>query len=211
MCLKVPTGGKAMNLELSPQEKVTVGIYDQRIRDGDIDTTPVWADSFSSMIFWNLPADGVVVDVGCGTGRFISILSDLNITRYFGIDPSAGNIEYCRQTYPEHQFSLGSVQTLGIHYPHRFSGFIMTTSLMHVPRRDLRRSLRSLRASLLPGANGMISLPVGEPLLWTHPSGVILTLYTEAEMERQLPLHGFSIRQMFVRNGRMLLIHVTAV
>lgn len=199
-----------MQLDLSLQEQETVRVYDDRIRAGRIDSTPVWADRFSMSVFWNLPDGGEVVDVGCGTGRFVPILTDLNIPSYLGIDPSEGNVEYCRRAYPAHNFALGSVQTLGERYPGRFSGFIMATSLMHIPRRGLRHALRSLRQSLIPGAQGMISLPLGEPLTWRHQDGVTLTLYTEAEMRRQLPVHGFRIRQMFSPNGHMLLIHVEA-
>lgn len=153
-----------MRLTLSPQESEAVSVYDNRIRDGRIDTIPVWADRFSMSVFWSLPDNGEVVDVGCGTGRFVPILTDLNIPSYLGIDPSVGNIEYCRKTYPAHDFALGSVQTLGTMYPGRFAGFIMTTSLMHVPRRGLRQALASLRRSLIPNAQGMISVPLGEPL-----------------------------------------------
>lgn len=199
-----------MQLNLSPQEQETVAVYNQRIHAGRIDSTPVWADRFSLSVFWDLPGDGEIVDVGCGTGRFVPILTNLNIPSYLGIDPSEGNIEYCKKTFPAHQFELGSVQTIGDRYSGRFAGFIMATSLMHIPRRGLRQALQSLRRSLIPGAQGMISLPLGEPLTWRHQDGVTLTLYTEAEMGRQLPLHDFRIRQMFSPNGHMLLIHVQA-
>lgn len=199
-----------MELRLSPQELETVAVYEGRIRAGHVDTTPIWADRFSTSVFWSLPGSGEIVDVGCGTGRFIPILTDLNIPAYLGIDPCEGNVEYCRKNFPAHNFSLGSVQTLGERFPERFAGFIMATSLMHVPRRGLKQALRSLRKSLIPGAQGMISLPLGEPLTWRHGDGVTLTLYTEAEMERQLPLHDFKISRMFSPNGHMLLIHVEA-
>lgn len=200
-----------MDLKLSLQEQATVTIYDKRTRTGLLDSTPVWTDEFSSLIFLDLPKEGEVVDVGCGTGRFIPILPDLNIKKYVGIDPSVASIEYCRQTYPEHQFSVGSLQTLGELYPNRFSGFIMTTTLMHIPRRSLSKGLQSLRKSLITGAHGMISLPIGAPLTWTTELGITLTLYTEAEMKKQLPIHGFCIRQMFSPSKQMLLIHAEAV
>jgi SAM-dependent methyltransferase len=198
-------------LQLSSQEQEAVAVFDERARNGILDHAPVWADNFSSFIFLDLPGQGEVVDVGCGTGRFVPILPDLSIKQYLGIDPSPESIAYCRHIYPEQSFAVGSIQTLGAKYPGRFSGFIMTACLMHVPRRGLRAALRSLRSALMLGAQGMMSLPIGEPLTWRHPLGLTTTLYTEAEMLRQLPLHGLEIRQMFRPSKYMLLLHVEAV
>jgi SAM-dependent methyltransferase len=194
---------------LSAQEREAITIYESQVQSGDIQSHPIWVDSFSYDIFWDMPGRGEVVDVGCGTGRFVAILPDLGIRHYLGIDPSPGNIAYCQKTYPKHNFELGCIQNLGESYPARFSGFIMTACLMHVPRTGLKKVLRSLRSSLIQGAAGMISIPMGESLTRTHANGITTTLYTAAEMETQLHLHGFCIRKM-VSPGHMLLLDVEA-
>ena len=198
---------------LSEQERFAVARMDKLVQQGDIDTTPIWADSFTSTIFVGNFA-GEVVDVGCGTGRFVEVLPDLGITRYVGIDPSNEAIRYCTQQFPEHMFEVGEIRELGERYPNRFSGFILTTTLMHIPRKDVRRALMSLRHSLRTGAPGLISLPKGEPdrLTVVNKYGMHLTLYTERELNRILPLAGFSIVTMFSPHGsHMLLAHVVAV
>lgn len=198
-----------MQLKLSAQEAEAVAVFDNRARAEVIDDTPLWVDRFSQCIFWDLPGSGLVVDIGCGTGRAVGMLHGLGIEKYLGIDPSADSIALCRRYYPDLDFAVGSIQTLGEDYKEQFSGFLLITTLMHVPRKNLKQALTSLRASLITGAQGMISVPTGPELTWRNKFGMTITLYTIAEMEKQLPAHGLSIRQLTI-GGHMLKIHVQA-
>ncbi len=123
-----------MELALSPMETGAVAMYDEYIRAGDTSDTPIWVDHFSRHIFRDVPADGEVVDVGCRIGRVISILPELGITNYVGIDPSAASIDYCKKQweFTGHTFEVGEVRGLGATYPGIASGLPEAWLAWHV-------------------------------------------------------------------------------
>jgi SAM-dependent methyltransferase len=94
---------------LSTQEQQAVAYFNKKISEGDIHTQPVWVDGFSQSIFLDMPQNGEVIDVGCGIGRSISMLPDLGITCYFGIDPAESQVAYCKKTYPQFNFELNEI------------------------------------------------------------------------------------------------------
>lgn len=202
-----------MNIELTADEIATRQIYDRYVLEGDIDDEPVWVDSFSASVFRHMPGDGEVLDVGCGVGRFIQLLPHLGIEKYFGVDPSVESIRFCRKTFPQYGFEVGDMRMVGHLYPARFSGFLMTTTLMHLPRPELGRALTSLRASLLVGAPGLLSTPFGEgeELEVTNNSGMKLTLFTFEEIQRALQDSGFRVDRLFTPDNWMMLGKVTAI
>lgn len=202
-----------MLTRLSQQERFAVAKYDNLVRTGDIEHLPIWADSFSMRVFARLHEGGEVIDVGCGTGRSISLLPHLGIEKYFGIDPSAESIKYCKETWPEHAFEVSEIRELGEKYPGRFSGFMLLAVLMLIPRDGILPALQSLRKCLSPGATGMISLPLGraEKRSHTFADGTRTTLYLKSEITAALRHCGFSISEMFSPNNtNMFLIHAMA-
>jgi SAM-dependent methyltransferase len=199
--------------KLSEQEKTAIAVFDQRAREGDTSNTALFADSFSYPIFRDMPGFGEVIDVGCGIGRAIGMLLDLGIEKYHGVDPSVEQINYCVREFPQHTFEVGEIRELGSKHPERFSGFLMITTLMHIPRTDLDQALSSLRACLVRGAPGMMSLPMGEApdyLSVVNRYGMLLTLYTPEEVDAALIRNGFRVHQLFSRDGHMLHVHVEA-
>ena len=198
---------------LSRTERVSVGCYDRQVQSGDIDSTPLWADDFSMYIYSHVPKGECVIDVGCGTGRFIQLLPIFGITNYFGIDPSQNSIQYCQKNFPEHSFAVQEIRTVGEEYPNQFSGFILTTTLMHIPHSDLGAAVKSLRECLKQGAHGMVSTPMpieGDGKVWRNSAGMALSLYTPTEIQKVFSENGFSIQYIFTPDNHMLLAHMVA-
>ncbi len=197
---------------LSAQERGAIAIYNQRVRDKDTGDEALWVDPFTRHIFATTPADGEVVDVGCGIGRAIPMLPDLGaFNGYFGIDPAEDQIAYCREHFPELSFEVNEIRRIGAAYPKRFDGFLCIAVLMHVPRSDIDLALRSLRASLKDGANGLLSLPYGDTMVRDNcVFGVNITLYTIDEMFLALKRNGFQIERDRI-DEPMYICHVTAV
>jgi SAM-dependent methyltransferase len=203
---------------LSDREKAAVAYYDEQIRHGDITEHPVWVDDFSARVFWGFRQDEEVVDIGCRIGRYVPLLPDLHISKYLGIDPSAESIEYCKRTFAnteEYQvaFEVGEVRLLGDKYPGRFSGFIMTAVMMHIPRADLSTALRSIHKCLKPGSPGFFSTPLaeeGEGADVVNRVGMEISLYTEAELDEAFAEAGFKFyRRRF--GGGMIIGHVHTI
>ena len=200
---------------LSEQERRAVAYYDRRTREGGLDRTPIWVDRFSGSIFSSVPQGAPVIDVGCGTGRFINLLPELGITNYFGIDPSPANIKYCRWMFPEYAFEQNEIRTVGESYPNRFSGFLLICVLMHIPHEDLQGAVVSLRACLKKGAHGLIStlasLPNRLDRVLTDSDGISVSAFTPEEFFNTFSQNGFRVEQMSVQDGSMLRSHVIAI
>jgi 2-polyprenyl-3-methyl-5-hydroxy-6-metoxy-1,4-benzoquinol methylase len=51
----------------------------------------------------------VIVDIGCGTGRFARLLSNNGYTEYWGVDFSEVRVNEARRYTPEFKFSVGNI------------------------------------------------------------------------------------------------------
>lgn len=195
---------------LTERESTAVGRYNERARTGDTKDLPVWVDANSAEIFAPFPKGGIVLDAGCGTGRAISLLEDLGIQNYLGIDPAHEQIRLARKLHPSKEFAVCSIAGLGHRYPNTFDGFVLFAVLMHMDRDDVPKALASLRASLKDGAVGMFSTPRGAG---TAPNnvGLMLTLFDFDEMEKLLTGAGFEVTHLYSPSGQMLLGGVRAI
>lgn len=205
-----------MLTQLSSQEHQAINYYNEKIRSGDTDDFPIWVDSFSQSIFYDLPEDGEVVDIGCGIGRSMDLLPGLGITHYLGIDPASDCVAYCTKQFATQgvQFEVNEMRSVGESYPNRFDGFLCLAMLMHIPRKDLHTAFASLRKSLRIGANGFLSFPYadeGDPPEYVSPvADINCTLFNIGEVESALVDCGFELVRVCV-DEQMYLAHVRAV
>lgn len=197
---------------LSRQEQQAVSYYNKKIEQGDTYDHPVWVDDFSQRIFLGLQPDAEVIDVGCGLGRSITMLPELGIDNYFGVDAAESQIAYCRRTFPQFNFEVKDIRDIGKSYPDRFDGFLLLAVLMHIPRGDIDICLQSLRRSLKVGAPGFISFPYSEGEVLEFVSSIAdikCTLFTIDEVSSSLERNGFSIER-HRRGEGMFLGHLVA-
>jgi len=119
-----------------------------------------WIDRFASLV----PAQGTVLDLGCGSGE--PIAADL-IRRGFrvtGVDSSKSLIGLCRQRFPQEQWIVRDMRKLP---PGRtFNGIIAWHSFFHLNPADQRAMFPVFAYLSAPGA----------PLMFTagHFSGVAM-------------------------------------
>tara|TARA_R110002020_G_scaffold58412_14_gene160205 strand:+ start:1475 stop:2077 length:603 start_codon:yes stop_codon:yes gene_type:complete len=119
-----------------------------------------WIDRFASLV----PAQGTVLDLGCGSGE--PIAADL-IRRGFrvtGVDSSKSLIGLCRQRFPQEQWIVRDMRKLP---PGRtFNGIIAWHSFFHLNPTDQRAMFPVFAYLSAPGA----------PLMFTagHFSGVAM-------------------------------------
>jgi SAM-dependent methyltransferase len=108
------------------------------------------------------PGQGLVVDVGCGTGGNLAALA--GDYRCVGIDTSAEAIELARQRFPGVQFLCGlAPDDLG-HLAAEAKCFLLMDVLEHVP--DDRGLFSRLVQAASPGACFLVTVPAG-PELWS--------------------------------------------
>ena len=197
---------------LSPREREAVAYYDKEARRDNAEEMPIWADDFMQLIFFDLPENGEVIDVGCGRGRAIPVLEQLGVRNYLGIDPSVDSVEYCRRNFPRHQFDVDEIRTIGQNYPERFGGFFIGAVLMHIPREDIGLVISSLRRCLKEDARGFFSLPMGQDgvLEVRNRYDMDLTLFTVDEVTEVFSGNGFNLLQLET-DGHMLKGHAVAI
>lgn len=181
---------------LSLQERQAVELYNEQIRAGDTEEVDIWADEFTLLMFLNCP-DGPVVDIGCGLGRVIPHLENFGIDSYFGIDPSADRIEYCRSKFPEWNFETAEMRQMGSGNLKGFGGFILLSVLMHVPKEDLSKVLGCIRRSLLKGAPGLLNAytPNAAKFVAEHATSLTLSFYETEEITKALEANGFILEK----------------
>jgi SAM-dependent methyltransferase len=105
-----------------------------------------WLDRFTSL----LPADGTVLDLGCGSGEPIAADLASRGFRMTGVDSSQTMIDLCRQRLPEHQWIVRDMRKLP---PGRtFNGIIAWHSFFHLNPADQRRMFPIFSHLAAPGA-----------------------------------------------------------
>lgn len=105
-----------------------------------------------------LPANGTVLDIGCGPGRDAKIFSDLNFN-VIGIDFSASMIKLAKENAPLCTFHVMDMEELD--FPNdSFDGIWANCSLLHISKKNMPFVLKKIYAILK--FNGVFYLSVKE-------------------------------------------------
>ncbi|MCG8920976.1 class I SAM-dependent methyltransferase [Lentzea sp. CC55] len=79
--------------------------------------------------------EGLVADLGCGTGRITQHLHELGLTS-FGIDLSDGMVDQARRAYPHLAFSQGDLNGLDLQ-DNILGGAVVWYSTVHMPASEV--------------------------------------------------------------------------
>lgn len=100
-------------------------------------------------------ARGHLLDIGCGDGRLISLLSDNKNLVLHGVDVSQQAIAFARAFNPNSEFICGDVETV----PGLYDLVTVIEVLEHVPDGDIERFTAALTGRLKPGGRLVICVP----------------------------------------------------
>jgi SAM-dependent methyltransferase len=178
---------------LTEEELRTIRSYEEEAKRKEIDDSPLEIDSFETRTFARMRPNGRVVDIGCGHGRVVPLLAELGIARdrYTGVDPSPAQVALGKEIFPDINFVVGDIYSLGDSHPALFDGFWCCCMLMHIPRNRLSEALLSLRRSLKQNAVGIIVTYCGEGELYSEGDDSLFVLYQKKELEEILGQSGF--------------------
>ena len=96
-----------------------------------------------------LNANDIVLDFGCGNGRFYPSFAKKNI-RYFGADPSSKLIEIAKKNYPLGDFETASIDSIPFSEDY-FDKVWSIAVLHHIPSVNFRlRFLKEIKRVLKP-------------------------------------------------------------
>jgi SAM-dependent methyltransferase len=115
--------------------------------------------------------DGLVADVGCGTGRVTAYLAGLGI-EVVGIDLSPGMVAVARRAYPELRFEVGTMTALDLPDA-SMAGVLAWYSIIHTPPHGLPEVVAEVRRVLAPGGHVLLGFQAGadEHRSMTHAYG----------------------------------------
>lgn len=99
---------------------------------------------------------GLVLDLGCGTGRPMAEYVLARGHRVVGIDQSRGMLEVAAQRLPQGRWVQGRIEDGG--WRGRFDAVICWDAIFHIERRHHPRILARISDSLAPGARAMLTL-----------------------------------------------------
>ncbi len=97
-----------------------------------------WLDRFIEA----LPKKESVLDLGCAFGRDLRTFTDLGL-RAVGIDGSAVMIEKARKLVPEAELHVGDVRALPFD-DQQFDGIWVSGVFVHIPKKDINKTLREI-------------------------------------------------------------------
>jgi len=104
-----------------------------------------------------LPASANILDLGCGNGRLLEVLS--NQVKYLGIDNSEALIKLAKINYSQREFRVGDILELDQLPETNFTTIFCLAVLQHIPGRDLRlKALKQMSAKLAPSGQLIISV-----------------------------------------------------
>jgi len=99
-----------------------------------------WLDRFLASI----PADGTILDVGCGGGEPIAQYIIARGYRVSGIDSSPAMIAFCRRRFQEQEWTVAAMRELAL--ARQFDGILAWDSFFHLRPDDQRAMLPIFRA-----------------------------------------------------------------
>ncbi|MFN3669685.1 MAG: class I SAM-dependent methyltransferase [Brevundimonas sp.] len=116
---------------MSDPAAAVVDLYSRRPADWDADRGRSlmerrWLDAFLALI----PADGTILDLGCGSGEPIAAWLIAQGRRVTGIDAAPGLIDLCRARFPDHDWRVADMR--GLNLGRDFDGLIAWHSAFHL-------------------------------------------------------------------------------
>lgn len=144
-----------------PLSEQIVGLYERHADAWDAGRRPgmvlerEWMERFVALV----PAAGMVLDIGCGSGQPIARFLLERRFDVFGVDSSPALIAKCRSRFPDAEWQVADMRTMSL--DREFHGLIAWDSFFHLKHEDQRAMFPVFRRHALPGA----------PLLFTSGPG----------------------------------------
>jgi 2-polyprenyl-3-methyl-5-hydroxy-6-metoxy-1,4-benzoquinol methylase len=118
-----------------------------------------WADAARHRLRGWLPTDkdAAILDMGCGQGRFLSLLEEDGYTKLVGVDLSSEQIELARRRHLN--VHLGDARDWLVQHPAHYSLITGFDIIEHLRKEDLLPFLDQVYQSLVPGGRVILQTP----------------------------------------------------
>ncbi len=152
-----------------------------------------------------VPAGGRLLDIACGDGRLLHMLSRTRTFEGYGVDISGGMVRAAQKALPGMVFHQAPCDHLPFE-DNFFDALTVCCSFHHFP--DISAFAREASRIMKPGGQLYIAdvyypswlRVLLNPLIRFHPSGDV-KIYAPSEINRLLKNHGFDLGEAELRNG----------
>ena len=138
-----------------------------------------------------------ILEVGCGRGEYLDLLTQAGAKSVFGIENSLSNIEIAIHNGFQVQHGYLDVEFTNP-WPFMFDAFAIFSFMEHWP--DLNNSLRRLHSLLTGGAVGLIEVPNFEFILnknlYSEFTVDHIYYFDRSTLKRVLELNGFEVESI---------------
>jgi SAM-dependent methyltransferase len=140
-----------------------------------------------------MPANGAVLDLGCGMGEPIARFFIEAGHRVTGVDVAPSMIGLCKARLPGHTWVDGDMR--GLELGTRFDAIIAWDSFFHLPQDDQRAMFAVFERHAAPGASLLFTSGTDDGIAIGSVAGRALyhSSLSSAEYERLLAAHGFAV------------------
>jgi SAM-dependent methyltransferase len=103
-------------------------------------------------VFERIPAQSnwKVLDVGCGRGGTANYVHQRGWGQVTGVDIDESSIEYAKEEYPDLDFSVCAMESVGTQFPEEFD--LLYLFNVYYASSDKREAMKSFRKAAKPGA-----------------------------------------------------------
>ncbi len=174
----------------------TISVYDEQAAKYASMTESEARDKQLLDFIANVPYDGHVLDLGCGPGHCATAMAKHGL-RVTAIDASAEMVTMAakHEGVTALQGTFDDMQDIAT-----YAGVWANFSLLHAPRADMPRHLKSIAKALLPAGRFHIGLKLGESES-RDALGRFYTYYTVEELTDLLTNAGFTITKTTLGRG----------
>lgn len=99
--------------------------------------------------------DKAVLDIGCGTGWFLTLLDDVGVRSATGVDPSKQNVALARKHHPDVQVILSSLEEFQTNK--QYDVIVAVYVMVHVA--DIESAMQKIEQLLYPNGEFVMIVP----------------------------------------------------
>jgi SAM-dependent methyltransferase len=186
---------------------ITLSSYDQTIDQYSLNTASLHPTEDGIKFIRDLPADGKILDIGCGPGRDAKVFvqEGFDVT---GVDFSPEMVRSATAAVPKGSFYLMDIEQLDFP-PNTFHGAWANCSLMHLPKKNLPYVLEKIYSILkhdgqfyLTAKEGHSSAEVLESDLRYDGAEKFWSYYSAEELKQIVIEAGFIVTDVLLKGKR---------
>jgi len=114
------------------------------------------------MTVW--PTKAQIIDIGCAAGIHVPLFLGIGHgLKYHGLDISKTFLKVATRRYPQLKFSLANIADRNTLPTGKYTGFLATAILMHIPFPDWDTTFENIERLVQPGSYGYVTLPIAHP------------------------------------------------